>query len=111
LSLEFLIRGCLFKKEGQENTVPNLTKIQEGQLIPKNALTNYDNLGQIIQKFNKHSDIVYKIDQQKILRLRDGIAHGRILSDAPDAINKLLKFSKPKNNDVEVEIAIELTDN
>jgi len=37
LSLEFLIRGCLFKKEGQENTVPNLTKIQEGQLIPKNA--------------------------------------------------------------------------
>jgi len=49
-------------------------------------MTNYDTLGQVFSKYNK---VVSKIDPSlqvdtEIAELRDGIAHGRVLSKRPE---------------------------
>ena len=79
------------------------------------------NLGRLLQNllslefalraciFNNYGVISHQIDRQKILRIRGGIAHGRICSDDPQGPFKVFKFSRPENGQVSVEIAIDMT--
>lgn len=111
LSLELFLRCCILRKECKERDAPNLTKIQEGDDVPECPLTNYDTLGDVIKKFNSYPDISHKIDKDRVCRIRDGIAHGRVLSDSPTLQPmRLVKFSKPRKKKVKVDIAIEMTD-
>jgi len=50
-----------------------------------------------------------KIDES-LVEIRDAIAHGRVFLSAPDGINQLLRFRKPKNNEVEVEFSVAMTE-
>jgi predicted GTPase len=115
-SLEFALRAFLLNVEIiQRGPLPQLVKnlhdVNEGDIVPLNALTNYDNLRQLITKYNNHPKILsanLTIDKT-LVDIRDAIAHGRISSPNPSASLKLLKFDKPKINQVKVAFSALMT--
>jgi len=118
-SLEFVLRAFLTNDEideiAQRGLLPqsatNMHDMNEGDIVPENALTNYDNLGQLIKKYNGHpkiSSAVLTIDET-LVEIRDAIAHGRVSAPTPSASLTLLKFDKPKNNQVKVTFSVLMT--
>jgi len=89
-SLEVVLRAFLYREEIREDrskvTQAGLYDLEVGHSVIENAMINYDTLGQVISKYNK---VVSKIDPSlqvdtEIAELRDGIAHGRVLSKRPE---------------------------
>ncbi len=114
-SLEFSLRAFLINAEiGSGSSFPqsaNLLDMNEGDTVSENAFTNYDTLGQLIQKYNSHPKILsagLTIDNT-LVAVRDAVAHGRISAATPSSILKLLKFDKPKNNQVKVTFSVSMT--
>jgi len=115
-SLEFALRAFLTNDEiAQRGSLPqsatNMHDMNEGDIVPENALTNYDNLGQLIKKYNGHPKISsagLTIDET-LVEIRDAIAHGRVSAPTPSASLTLLKFDKPKNNQVKVTFSVLMT--
>jgi len=114
-SLEFALRAFLVNYEigsgvSYARSV-NPSEMNEGDIVSENAFTNYDTLGQLITKYNAHNKISsagLTIDVT-LVDIRDAIAHGRISSDTPDSIAKLLKFDKPENKAVKVAFSVLMT--
>ena len=102
LTLEEYLRNYLSWKEKGIPTSPNVYEIQEGNFINKDAYTNHDTLGKLIQKFNNDPANREKIGQEKILKIRDALAHGRLVGKLDDGY-WLSKYGIPKNGKVEVE--------
>lgn len=102
-SLEFILRAYLHKVSGSiSNTLPAGTNIYEspiGTELPLNAITNYDTLGELIDRFNQ---AMQKQDKPEIDRslvdLRDALAHGRVSASGVEETLRIVKFSKPKLN-------------
>lgn len=114
-SLEFALRAFLLKIEDISGSpfaqFKNLHELSEGDEVPENAFTNFDNLGQLIEKYNNNLKIVAMglgIDKNMV-DIRDAIAHGRVSGLTPSPPFKLLKFSKPKNKRTKVTFSILLT--
>lgn len=111
-SLEFVLRACLCKDEiikGISKQVPVLFNLVKGEIVSNNALTNFDTLRVLIQKYNKLPiSKGMKIDEN-LIDIRDAIAHGRVFSGSPDGNNRLLIFNKPTKNGVEVAFSVEMT--
>jgi len=110
LSLEVLLRGCILIKRNQESSLPRLDILKAGDIVEENALTNYDSLGKVIDRFNsffKKEDWV--IDKDKIVQLRDVLAHGRLISFKLNYPVKIFKFAKPVKSNVKVEFTEEMT--
>lgn len=108
-SLELAFRGFLYNCEmgwTRQRGSRFIDDMAEGQQLEENAFTNYDTLRELIKKFNKevqsrHLNI--QVDPA-IARIRDSLAHGRIASLSPslDEPLRLVKYSKPSNNRVDV---------
>jgi len=115
-SLEFALRAFLTNDEiAQRGSLPqsatNMHDMNEGDIVPENALTNYDTLGQLIKKYNGHPKILsasLTIDET-LVDIRDAIAHGRVSAEMPSSSLKLLKFDKPKNGQVRVTFSVTMT--
>jgi len=91
-SLEFALRAFLLNDEVASGKVilpsANLNDMNEGDIVRLNAFTNYDNLVQLIARYNSHTKILsarLTIDRT-LVRVRDAIAHGRVSGDAPAKI-------------------------
>lgn len=109
LSLEVIMRLCILRKRGQGSSTLDLATLTEGTTVEENALTNYDSLGKVIDKFNSEfTKENWITEKEKIVRLRDALAHGRFISSFPSPI-KFYKFSKPKAGKVNIELIEELT--
>ena len=113
-SLEFSLRIVILRSDGDKNTTFHYEKQKEGNLVPVTPLTNYDSLGNLIDKYHAickkcHEDELL-IQKDKILRVRDGFAHGRVSASPDRDYLFLFKFSKPENGNVKVEIAKELNE-
>lgn len=115
-SLEVVLRAFLYREEIREDrskvTQAGLYDLEVGHSVIENAMTNYDTLGQVISKYNK---VVSKIDPSlqvdtEIAELRDGIAHGRVLSKRPERPLRLFKFSRSKKGKVVVTHALVMSD-
>lgn len=101
LTIEFLLRTCIVKKDQSEEKeemretgdtdleieklkelwekdIRRIFNSQEGDMVVRNALTDENSFSNVIEKFNAYSDIEYKIDRNKLVKLRNGLAHGRI---------------------------------
>lgn len=114
-TLEFLLRAFLHE---QPSAVPlcipygeDIFAGPEGTSVPLNDFTNWDSLGELIEKANQafaHS-CVQPIDTS-IVRLRDAIAHGRVSAPVAAEHLRLVKFGKPKNGQVIVEFNVELSE-
>ena len=113
-SLEFIMRVYLIDMElkDSDRKTENLFNLREGDLVEENALTNYDSLTRVIEKYNDAVSLIdedLKVDPD-IVNLRDGIAHGRIVAQQPNFPTRLYKFSKPEQGKVKVTHAIEMNE-
>ena len=110
-SLEFVLRGALFNSNNTKPG-PKLNSFKAGDIVPKDELTDYSGLGDLIKKYNSNvakNNPHLSIDPSLVI-LRDAIAHGRVSSDDIASPLKLLKFSKPFNHQVKVVFAQEMTE-
>ena len=103
-SLEATLRIILAQGCG-----PDPFKLQAGQQVPVTHMTNWATLGKLIKKFNRAVPTKYKLDKARIVNLRDALAHGFTLIKHPGSPTRLIKFGKPKNGMVRVEIAVDMT--
>ena len=88
-----------------------LQDLKTSDTVPENALTNYESLNQLIERYNRriaNSDPDLKVDPD-IVTLRDALAHGRVSSLQEDSDIVLLKFSRPENGQVTVTFSECLT--
>jgi len=113
-SLEFCLRAFLLEVEthnsGQAQNPTNYQQLKVGDRVVVDAFTNYDNLSNLIEKYNK---VLLPVDpkltiSKSLVGIRDALAHGRIASFIPLGNMNLLKFSKPQNNQVEVTYSADL---
>ena len=109
-SLEFALRAFLVNDEissgGSFSQSVNLHDMDEGDIIPLNAFTDYDTLRELIRRYNSHPRILsadLTIDDT-LADIRDSIAHGRVSGLTPSSPLKLLKFGRPKRNDDHVRV-------
>lgn len=106
-SLEFALRTFLWNHEdpvGLTNWHIAMPQLQVGQTVPVNALSNFDTLGKLIEKFNEimqKTDSTLSVDQT-IVDLRDALAHGRIWAEVPQPPMQLVKFDKPNGSETTV---------
>jgi hypothetical protein len=116
-SLEFALRAFLHNDEigwQKKETQPEfLEGIAEGDEVPDNAFTNFDTLGQLIEKYNKlvgSTNSEFSVDAD-LKNTRDALAHGRIASRSPshDEPQKLVKYDKPSNGKVSVSHCVVLS--
>ena len=108
-SLETVLRTFLDKMSAA--TAPRLPQgktyfgLQIGEEVPVNAFTNFDSLGQLIEKYNaavRVKDQALVVDAA-IVTVRDLLAHGRVAADSPDEARlTIVKFSPPLNGTVRV---------
>ena len=112
-SLEFILRGCLFEDEIAQRISSQLTsepKFTKGEVLPKNAYTNWDSLGKLIRKYNSLPiSNGFEIDKD-LVEIRDAIAHGRVFLYSETGDIQLVKFNKPVGNEVEVEFSAWMTE-
>lgn len=111
-TLEFSLRSCLFKDEITKGISKQLNTLElvKGEIVPNNALTNWDTLRDLIQKYNELPISKDLTIDENLVDIRDAIAHGRVFSSTPNGINQLLRFQKPNNNGVEVEFSVAMTE-
>lgn len=104
ISLETLLRFYLFKKESCDKDFVSPTKIKIGDKVKINAFTNYDTLDILIEKYNKYQKLNDKINSNKILSIRNLLAHGRAYSlDCKTNFPLVfVKFSKEHNGFVKM---------
>ena len=109
-SLEFSLRAFLVNDEIRAGSSfpqsANLNAMRIDDVVPLNAFTDYDTLGQLIRKYNGNrtvSSADLGIDE-KLADIRDAVAHGRVSASAPSEHPQLLKFSKPRRNEKQVKV-------
>lgn len=114
-SLEFLLRLFLYKKRSRPHASfrrgQNFTGLSTGTILPVNALTDYQSLGDLIKCYNtkiKRGFPALEIDQN-IVTLRNALVHGRVFVPKTGLPLQLLKFAKPRNGKVEIKFAATLT--
>ena len=69
-------------REGSHADMPRVDIPRVGDVVPETALTNYDSLGQLIDKYNDAVEVHRRIDRE-LVEIRDALAHGRVVSLAP----------------------------
>ena len=116
-SLEFILRAFLYNQERKNdaNRVTPPVTIEDaeiGEFVPENSLTNYDSLGDLIDKYNQKASIISNdlIIDRTLVDIRDVLAHGRVFSPEPAFPYYLIKFDKPtKQGQVQVTHKIMMT--
>lgn len=113
LSLELMLRLCILRKKGQEYQWNEQINCKKGDFINENALTNFDTLTKVIETFNSEPEFEKDriVDKDRIVGLRNALAHGRLLSSEPPPPMRLYKFGRQKNGKVRVIIAENMTRN
>jgi hypothetical protein len=103
--LEFALRAFLLKHNEAHEPKVNPATITAGNQVALNSFTNWDTLGQLIDKFNdvaKASCPACCVDRT-VVDVRDMIAHGRVAGRGPEPPWQLIKFGKPSGQKVPVE--------
>lgn len=116
-SLEVILRLFLHnvdkKRYSSSPSEMDLNKINIGVKVPENYFTNYDTLGELIKKYN---ELLAELGEPKLsidgtlVRLRDALAHGRVLGSKPEPPYRLYKFGKPTKKQVPIIDVIDLTE-
>jgi hypothetical protein len=102
LALESTLRFALSVMEVPPRPPTDLARLFQasvGTPFPECALTDRDSLGTLIQKYNEKIKLKrpeLAIENPEIKRLRDTIAHGRLMAEDPEPPLRIFKFSKPE---------------
>ena len=99
-SLEFAIRAFLYKEaDGPYNPLLpglRLDHLASGQMVPVNALTDYDSLRKLLKRYNRVVGTANLQVDVSVADTRDALAHGRISKGPHAKVFRLLKFADPK---------------
>ncbi|MEK6937578.1 MAG: hypothetical protein AABX04_00900 [Nanoarchaeota archaeon] len=82
-SLELTIRIYIARVEGIEEQSPQLEKMKVGEVVNKHPLVwcgINNSFSEVIDYFNRLVTITKRIDKEKVLKLRNTLAHSRIFS-------------------------------
>ncbi|MDP9153925.1 MAG: hypothetical protein M3O74_06725 [Pseudomonadota bacterium] len=110
MSLEYLIRCFLTRVEGKDSVsdFPHVAGV--GEQVIATALTDYRSLGNLIRDFNSDAKRYDRdLISDKIVALRDVLAHGRLGATQIDEGFRLLKYKPPERGNVEVTWNVEVT--
>jgi hypothetical protein len=113
LSLEFMLRTFLSRALDPDHRTlpkqPDFDDLKVGDRVREDHATNYMTLGQLIDLYNGEvgHDPARTCDRS-LVELRDAIAHGRVSSRVESEHLRLLKFSKSRNDFVQVTFSQEL---
>lgn len=109
-SLEFIIRAFLSWCNYSSETATDMYSYPVGTELPESEWTNYDTLGDLINKYNSEAKKrnLPAIDTA-LVEIRDALAHGRLSAPSSAPPVRLIKFSKPKNNLVRVTFNVVMT--
>ncbi len=91
---------------------PDIFAIRQGDHLPETALTDFDSLGQLIDRYNAR---ILAIDPDlavdpSVVELRDALAHGRLLALEARRPLRLFRFGPPREGTVEVRLVVDMTD-
>jgi len=105
-SLEFILRCYLSNRNDPPNATlaPGaLQKLKVGDVVPLGEMTNFDTLGELIDRYNQYiPDLAFAVDRS-VIDLRDALAHGRASAfDRPEIT--LMKFAKPARGAQETSV-------
>jgi hypothetical protein len=108
-ALELHIRYFLLRKNNQLMAFP-----KEGdKTVAENYVTNYLSLGDLVDEFNgalsNEESKKFSVDREAV-RIRDAIAHGRLVTRIKNPPYTLWKFGPGKNSQVPVEFEQLLTE-
>ena len=116
LELELVVRlflhVCDQKNTGKSYSAVNHLKLNEGDTVDLSFMTNEQTLSELIQKYNK---IVSRLSHdlllhEKLITLRNAIAHGRLLSQTNSSPPRLVNFGHTKKEKVKVLYVADLTE-
>lgn len=112
-SLEFTLRAFLYQR-GDPPHQPlaagaDLYDLRVGDAAPENALTSYDSLGQLVDRYNRVVNDPQLALDRSVVELRDALAHGRVSAPLEATNLSLLKFERPKAGRARVVYCQELT--
>ncbi|NQT79157.1 MAG: hypothetical protein HQ555_02030 [Candidatus Aminicenantes bacterium] len=94
LTFEIMLRSCIRVKTGQGIGIPKLDTITEGTILKRTAVIDCNSLANVIQKFNKEfKDLNVSVDEDKIVRLRNALGHGKVLAQEPPFPNPMTIFN------------------
>jgi hypothetical protein len=112
-SLEVLLRIYLLKTGSGDSGKKPYWDLIAGEEIDDDEFSNYDSLGQLVEKFNARlaqKDPSLMVDSQ-VVEVRDLIAHGRVAGTAEDTSTlKILKFAKPAAGKARVTVCVLMDD-
>ena len=107
-ALEYLLRAYLYEHEGPaSDELPagvDWYRVCPGDELPLNALTSFESLGQLIDRYNgmvagdAHADVV----DRSVVDWRDALAHGRVSGALDSDRPVLLEFDRPVGGRVHV---------
>ena len=114
LSLEMITRMALAKLDTNASFSegPQLPLLTTGQRVEANPLTDGKSLTGTLRQYNQHVSGAYQVETERIVELRDALAHGRMFGFGPNGRHlRLLKFDKntDKEGRVLVTMAIDMT--
>jgi hypothetical protein len=88
-----------------------LPLVKDEEWVELNAFTNFNDLRQTLEKYNKHAPLECKVDINPIVNLRDALAHGRTFGFGNMKHLRLLNFQRKQDNGkVAVELAHDMND-
>lgn len=116
-SLETLLRVFLNNKNLAASPGIPMGKshfqLQVGDFVPENAFTNFDSFGALVSKYNNaisQKNVTLRVDD-RVVRIRDLLAHGRVSADSIDASRlAIIKFEKPTKGHVRVSDSALMTE-
>lgn len=102
-NLEYFLRLYLNKKSGKDNIyAQRFINLSQGEVCEKNDITDRKTFSELCKEFNSYQNKNDTIDFDEFISFRDALAHGRVSSDSIGRMT-VIKYSKPKNNQVMVE--------
>jgi hypothetical protein len=107
-----VVRTFLLDSDPTQTPLPygtDLLALKPGDVLPKNWLTNWDDLRALIKRYNAICEPSLRIDEE-MADIRNAFGHGRVISAAADGAGlRLIRFKPPSNGDVVVEAVDLLT--
>ena len=112
LHLDLLVRVAVEWMDEAGKQKPIVGPYHEGEWVPRTPITDPAPLRPMLIRFNRLVPEADHLDVERLVRLRDTVAHGRIANRDPNAPMTLVKFARaPDPSDrIQVEAVLTMTE-
>lgn len=108
VQLEFSLLVALYLQEPTQMPTETLQTLKVGDVLPENHLTSWTTLKDLVSEYNAREKArAAKTVDDRIVDLRDAIAHGRVTMRRDTMEYRLIRFSNPRKTG---KVTVELTD-